>query len=85
MKSFRADVTVMPKAGVLDIQGKAVEKTLRASGYDMVRDVRVGRIVRLCVEADDEPAACRRVEEIAGDLLANDLIESYSYSLEAAR
>lgn len=82
MKRFRADVTVLPKDGVLDIQGKAVEKTLKGGGYDAVRDVRVGRFIRLVVDAADEHAAGEMVKTIADDLLANDLVESYTFELE---
>lgn len=82
MKKFQADVTVLPKDGVLDIQGKAVEKTLVSNGYVEVADVRVGRFVRLVLEAEDESAARGCVSTIADDLLVNDLIESYTFELE---
>ncbi|MDR1137443.1 MAG: phosphoribosylformylglycinamidine synthase subunit PurS [Synergistaceae bacterium] len=82
MKRYRVDVTVLPKDGVLDIQGKAVERTLRQSGYTSVEDVRVGRFIRFAVEAEDEDAAASAVDAMADDLLANGLIESYFYKLE---
>jgi phosphoribosylformylglycinamidine synthase len=82
MKRYRVDVTVLPKDGVLDIQGKAVERTLRQSGYASVDDVRVGRFIRFVVEADGEEAADSVVGAVADDLLANGLIESYSYNME---
>ncbi|MDR1509669.1 MAG: phosphoribosylformylglycinamidine synthase subunit PurS, partial [Synergistaceae bacterium] len=82
MKRYRVDVTVLPKDGVLDIQGKAVERTLRQSGYASVDDVRVGRFIRFVVEADGEEAAGSVVDAVADDLLANGLIESYSYNME---
>jgi phosphoribosylformylglycinamidine synthase PurS subunit len=76
------DVTVLPKDGVLDIQGKAVERTLRQGGYSSVDDVRVGRFIRFAVRAEDESAAGKTVDAVADDLLANGLIESYTYKLE---
>jgi phosphoribosylformylglycinamidine synthase PurS subunit len=82
MKRYRVDVTVLPKDGVLDIQGKAVERTLRQSGYASVDDVRVGRFIRFVVEADGDAAAGSLVDAVADDLLANGLIESYSYKME---
>lgn len=85
MKRFRAEVTVLPKDGVLDTQGKAVEKTLHRGGYLSVSDVRVGRSIRLTVAADDEASAEAEVREIADDLLVNDLIESFTVKLEAAK
>jgi phosphoribosylformylglycinamidine synthase len=82
MKRYRVDVTVLPKDGVLDIQGKAVERTLRQSGYTSVSDVRVGRFVRFVVEAEGEETAASVIDAVADDLLSNGLIESYSYKLE---
>jgi phosphoribosylformylglycinamidine synthase PurS subunit len=82
MKRFKVEVTVLPKDGVLDIQGKAVEKTLRSNGYSAVSDVRVGRFIRFVVEAEGEAEAGSLVDAVADELLVNGLIESYSYELE---
>ena len=71
-------VDVMPKPGILDPQGRAVEQALPHLGLQSVRDVRVGRRVELSVEADDAQAAAVPVERLAGELLANPLIESWS-------
>jgi phosphoribosylformylglycinamidine synthase PurS subunit len=67
----KARVLIRPKAGILDPQGKAVERALPALGFDGMSEVRVGRVVEL--EADD-PA---RLEELCERLLANPLVEDY--------
>jgi phosphoribosylformylglycinamidine synthase len=85
MKRYRVDVTVLPKDGVLDIQGKAVERTLRQSGYESVDDVRVGRYIRFVVEAEGDAEAETIVNSVSDDLLANGLIESYAYKMEELR
>jgi phosphoribosylformylglycinamidine synthase PurS subunit len=82
---YKADVTILPKDGVLDIQGKAVEKTLSAHGYDSVAEVRVGKFIRVSLEAQSEDDAGRKLAEIADDLLVNSLIESYTFTLEPLR
>lgn len=82
MNVYRADVTILPKDGVLDIQGKAVEKTLKSHGYEAADEVRVGKFIRLSVRAEDEASAGRLVGEMADDLLVNDLIEAYTFTLE---
>jgi phosphoribosylformylglycinamidine synthase PurS subunit len=82
MKRYMVDVTVLPKDGVLDTQGKAVERTIRRSGYSSVADVRVGRFIRFVVQAEGKSDASAVVDSVADDLLANGLIESYSYKLE---
>jgi phosphoribosylformylglycinamidine synthase subunit PurS len=67
----KARVLIRPKEGILDPQGKAVERALPALGFESVRDVRVGRLVEL--EADDASDLSALCEK----LLANPLIEDY--------
>jgi phosphoribosylformylglycinamidine synthase len=78
MSTHRFAVNVLPKPGILDPQGRAVEGSLGHLGIDGVGAVRVGRRVELTVEAADEPAARLVVERLAAELLANPLIESYA-------
>ena len=78
MSTHRYAVNVTPKPGILDPQGRAVEGSLGHLGIEGVSDVRVGRRVELTVEAPDEAAARAVVERLAGELLANALIEAYA-------
>jgi len=66
-----ARVLIRPKEGILDPQGKAVERALPTLGFDGVADVRVGRLVEL--EIDDES----RLPELCEKLLSNPLVEDY--------
>ena len=50
--SYRIHVRVMPRSGLLDPQGQAVEHALAALGFDGAGDVRVGRAIELAVSAD---------------------------------
>ncbi len=75
--SFRFAVNVTPKEGILDPQGRAVEQSLPHLGVTGIGHVRVGRRVEMTVEAPDEAAARAIVERLAGELLANPLIEQY--------
>ena len=67
----KARVLIRPKEGILDPQGKAVERALPALGFEGVANVHIGRLVELDV---DDPA---RVPEMCERLLANPLIEDY--------
>jgi len=78
MASYRFAVSVMPKAGILDPQGRAVEQSLPHLRVDNVRDVRVGRRVELTVEAEGSAEARAVVERLAAELFANPLIETWS-------
>ena len=44
---MKAKVLIRPKEGILDPQGKAVERALPALGFDGVHEVRVGRLVEV--------------------------------------
>jgi phosphoribosylformylglycinamidine synthase len=71
LRRVKARVLIRPKAGILDPQGKAVERALPALGFDRVSHVRVGRMVELeAEEGADLDALCEK-------LLANPLIEDY--------
>jgi len=75
---FRFAVNVLPKPGILDPQGRAVEGSLGHLGVSGVSAVRVGRRVELTVRAADEAAARATVDRLAGELLSNPLIESFA-------
>ena len=70
----RVLITVMPRAGVLDPQGQAVEGALVRLGFSGIGDVRVGRRIALDVAGDD-PAGTARA--MCDRLLANALIEDF--------
>ena len=78
MSAYRFAVNVLPKDGILDPQGRAVEGSLGHLGVDGVSGVRVGRRVELTVESDNETDARVTVERLASDLFSNPLIESYA-------
>ena len=78
MSAYRFAVNVLPKDGILDPQGRAVEGSLGHLGVDGVSGVRVGRRVELTVEAAGEGAARASVERLAGELFSNPLIESFT-------
>ena len=78
MSTYRFAVNVLPKDGILDPQGRAVEGSLGHLGIEGVSGVRVGRRVELNVEADNETDARMTVERLASELFSNPLIESFA-------
>jgi phosphoribosylformylglycinamidine synthase PurS subunit len=77
MSEFRFAVNVLPKDGILDPQGRAVEGSLGHLGVVGVSGVRVGRRVELRVDATSEGEARSIVERLAGELFSNPLIEQF--------
>jgi phosphoribosylformylglycinamidine synthase PurS subunit len=76
----KATVLVRPKPGILDPQGEAVQASLRKLGFP-VAGARVGRLVELELETEDEAAARGEVERMCAALLANPLIETVEIQL----
>ena len=77
MKTFTFEVLVTLKEGLADPQGKAVESALPSLGWTNVRHVRVGKHIKLDVEAPDEASALEQVRGMAVRLLSNPVIEEY--------
>ena len=73
----RFEVIISLKEGLLDPQGKAIEGSLPALGWDNFSHVRVGKHVEMTIEADSEEIARAQVEEIATRVLSNPVIEVF--------
>ena len=73
---MKAKVLIRPKEGILDPQGKAVERALPALGFEGVHEVRVGRLVELETDDLDE------LDALCEKLLANPLIEDYEVEID---
>lgn len=78
MMPFEVMVHVVPRRGILDPQGKAVNDALHTMGFPDVSDVRVGRHLVLRVNAADEQGATQRVRAMCDKLLANPVTEDYA-------
>jgi phosphoribosylformylglycinamidine synthase subunit PurS len=79
---MRAKIFISFKNGVLDPQGKAVERSLHTLGYEEVRDVRMGKYLEIELEAQSREAAETRLREMCDKLLANPVIEDYRFEIE---
>ncbi|MCS6967071.1 MAG: phosphoribosylformylglycinamidine synthase subunit PurS [Cytophagales bacterium] len=78
---FIAEIQVMPQKEILDPQGKAVLMGLKNLGIHNVTDVRVGKHIRMELEAADEETARQEVEMTCRKLLANLIVEDYTYHI----
>ncbi len=82
MKNFRAAIDVMPQDNLLDPQGKAVTGAMGNLGLPEISGVRIGKHITLNVEAKDKKTAEAKVDEACKKLLANQVMEKYSFSIE---
>lgn len=83
MMKFQAEIDVMPKKEILDPQGKAVTGSMKNLGLSEISNVRIGKHISLEVEAENEVVAKEKVELACKNLLANLIMENYTYHLQA--
>jgi phosphoribosylformylglycinamidine synthase len=82
MTKFQAEIDVMPKKEILDPQGKAVTGSMKNLGLSEIQNIRIGKHISLEIEADNAETAHAKVEEACKNLLANLIMESYSFKIE---
>ena len=75
---MRARVLVRLKPGILDVQGAAVQRALLGLGFGDVRELRVGKLIDVDVDAATPAIARQRVDEMCRKLLANTILEDYT-------
>ena len=81
---MKATIYISLKNGVLDPQGKAIEKALGQLGFDGVENVRQGKMIELKLADTDANLARDRLQEMCEKLLANTVIENYDIRLNDA-
>lgn len=77
-----AKIYVTLKSGVLDAQGDTVKSALETLGFRGVEDVRVGKFLVITLDGSTREQATAQVDEMCKRLLANPVIENYSFELE---
>jgi phosphoribosylformylglycinamidine synthase len=78
---MKARIKITLKAGVLDPQGKAIEGALGSLGFSGINEVRQGKYIEVDLADTNEAKAREQIERMCKDLLANTVIENYSYEL----
>lgn len=78
---FRVELKVMPRKGILNPASSAVTRALGALGYDQVEGLEMGKFMEFTVKMTDEQAARAYIEEMCQRLLANPIIEDFTYEI----
>ncbi|GAB4404052.1 MAG: phosphoribosylformylglycinamidine synthase subunit PurS [Bacteroidia bacterium] len=79
---FQATIHIMPRPEILDPQGKATLLGLHNLGFDSIETARIGKRIEVALDARDEADAAATVDEACRKLLANLVIERYSFELQ---
>ncbi|MBP6459041.1 MAG: phosphoribosylformylglycinamidine synthase subunit PurS [Crocinitomicaceae bacterium] len=81
---FKAEIDVMPLDALLDPQGKAVTSSMKNIGLPEIDGVRIGRHIRLFIDAASKEEATTKVDTACQKLLSNQIMESYTFELVEA-
>ena len=79
-----AEIDIMPHKELLGPQGKTVAKNMKHLHIDSIEDIRIGKHILMQVEADGEAAIREKVDTACIKLLANMIMDSYTFELKAA-
>jgi phosphoribosylformylglycinamidine synthase PurS subunit len=83
MATYQVEIRVMPRATLLDPQGKAVEHALSALGFTGLGAVRVGKALMVALDAPDREAALGQAESMCQRLLANPVTEDFEVTVRS--
>jgi phosphoribosylformylglycinamidine synthase subunit PurS len=78
---FKAEIDVMPLDALLDPQGKAVTNSMKNIGLAQISGIRIGKHIRLFLEATNKAEAEQMVDTACKKMLANQIMESYHFEL----
>jgi phosphoribosylformylglycinamidine synthase len=78
---MRVRILVSLKDSVLDPQGQTVKNALLTLGYDSIKDVRQGKVFELELDGISRDDAERIIPEISDKVLANPIIEKFSWQI----
>lgn len=79
---YLSKITVTLRKSILDPQGKAVEQGIHSLGYAAVQNVRIGKFIEISVDAPSKQEAERLTNDVCQKLLANPVMEDYSFVVE---
>ena len=79
---FTAEIDVMPHKSLLDPQGKAVSASMKNIDLSEIKNVRIGKHITLEIEAENKEIASSKVDEACKKMLCNQIMESFSFSIE---
>jgi len=78
---MKVRILVSLKDSVLDPQGQTVKNALHTLGYGSIKDVRQGKVFELELEGISEKEAEKIIPEISDRVLANPIIEKFSWQI----
>ena len=81
MTRFQLEIRVVPRPGLLDPEGKAIQSGLLSLDYNDIEEVRVGKILLMDLNADSPQSALETATSMCQRLLANPVTEDFQIQI----
>jgi phosphoribosylformylglycinamidine synthase PurS subunit len=78
---LKAEIYVTLKKTVSDPQGLTIKHALASLNFKEVEEVRIGKLIAMKLNLKNKKEAQRKLEEMCKKLLANPVIEDYSFQI----
>lgn len=78
---FIAQINIMPLKALLDPQGKTVLNSAKKTGFNTIKNVRIGKHIDVELDADSKDMAAEKIDELCKKILTNPIIESYEFNI----
>ena len=79
---YKATVTIKLKKGVLNPEGRTIQRALNFLGFNEVKEVNTYKMIDIVMEGESEEKVREKVEEMCKKLLANPVIHDYEIKVE---
>ena len=79
---YKANINVTLRKSILDPKGKAAHHALQNLGLNEVEGVRIGKLIKLDINAESKDRAKKIAEDACSQLLANEVMEDYTVTIE---
>ena len=82
---LEAEIYITLKKTVSDPQGLTIKHALASLNYKEVEEVRVGKLITIRLNLKNKKEAQTKLDQMCKKLLANPIIEDYSFQIKGCK
>ena len=82
LNKFEVKVSIRLRPSVLDPAGEAIKSAASKLGVEGINSLRIGKLIEVNLEANEEDEAKQKIELLCDRLFANKVIEDFDYYLK---
>uniref|UniRef100_A0A7C3RIC1 Phosphoribosylformylglycinamidine synthase subunit PurS n=1 Tax=Dictyoglomus thermophilum TaxID=14 RepID=A0A7C3RIC1_DICTH len=82
MKEWTVILEIFLKEGIFDPQGKTIRNALHSLDFEEVKDVRVGKVLKIKLMGNSEEEVMEKVRKMSEIVLVNPVTEDFSIRVE---